>query len=125
MTAAQGSRFVRHAEQGADEILERTGDLDQEIGLILQRQLVRLGARRHEPRMGLDIGVLQPGHEGGIEAGKTLAVVEIVEAQAVAERKRSHCRNIRMRRRVNCSYANRLAKPIAERKARVVRDINA
>ena len=58
MTAAQGSCLVRHAEQGADEVLERARDLDQEIGLILGRQLVRLGTRRHEPRMGIDIGVL-------------------------------------------------------------------
>jgi hypothetical protein len=75
--------------------------------------------------MQAGVNALQPANERRIEAGQSLAVVEIVEAQAVAERKRSHCRNIQMRRGVNCSYANRLAKPIAERKARVVRDINA
>ena len=36
--------------------------------------------------MRLDIAVLQPGHERRIETGKTVAVVEIVEAQPMSER---------------------------------------
>ena len=69
----------------ADEILERTSDLDQKIQLVLDGQRVGRGARGHQARMRVDVGVLQPGDEGGIEPGKTLAVVEIVEAQPVCE----------------------------------------
>ena len=50
--------------------------------------------RRHQPRMRLDIRVLQPGHERGIEAGKALAVVEIVEAQPVASEGRAQAHSL-------------------------------
>ena len=79
--------------------------------------------------MRLDIRLLQPGHEGGIETGQAIAVMEIVEAQPMSERegerRRVHRRNIQFARGVIRSCANRLDKPAGQRKAARVRDINA
>jgi hypothetical protein len=59
-----------HAEQRADEILERPRQLDQQVRLVLGRQRVGRGARRHQPGMRLDDGALQPADESGIEAAR-------------------------------------------------------
>src|ERR1700716_1821571 len=67
--------------------------------------------------MHINIGRLQPACESRIEAGKTVAVVEVGEAEAMAQRRRSHCRNIRVGRGVIRSCANRLNNTDRERKA--------
>ena len=89
---AQRPRLRTDAEQRADEILERTRQLDQQVGLVLDRELVGRRARGHQARMHLDVGVLQPRHERRVEAREALAVVKVMEAEPVAQRRRVHCR---------------------------------
>ncbi len=87
---AQRGNLRRNPEQRADEIFQRTGKLDQEIGFILGRETVGRDARRHQSRMRIDVRILQPADECGIEAAEALAVVKIVEAQPVGERGGGH-----------------------------------
>jgi hypothetical protein len=100
MARAQARRVGRNAEQGADEILERPRNLDQQIRFILGRELVGRGTRRHKPSVQFDMALLQPFDEGGVETAQALAVVEVIEARPEGERERGHASNIRVRRGV-------------------------
>ena len=116
VTGAQLGGFRSNPEQGRQEILERAGQLDQQIGLVLVGQGIGRGARGQQPGMGVDMALLQPADKGGIEADEALAVVEVREAETVAQRRRRHVRNIRVGRGVIRSYANRLDNAGPERK---------
>ena len=98
IAAAQAGDVARDAEQFADEILERSRHLDQQVGLILGRQRLRRGARRHQTGVHVGIRRLQPGGECRVEAAEALAVIEVVEAQPEGERGRGHSWNIRIQR---------------------------
>ncbi len=117
VASAEIIRFLGDAEQRAQKILEGTRHLDQEIRLVLVCKLVGRGACGHQARMDIDVGRLQPACESRIETGKAVAVIEVVEAEAMAQRRRDHCRNIRVGRGVIRSCANRLNNTDRERKA--------
>ena len=123
---AQRRRLSGNAEQGGDEILERARQLDQEIGLVLGRELIRCGARRHQACVALDVGALEPIDEGRVQAGKTVAVIKVVEAETMAHRWRGHCRVSGFCREDDRSCANRLkqGRPRAQGIG-PLRDINA
>ena len=87
MTFPQRGCFGADGEQGADEVLQRPRHFDQEIGLVLCGKTVGGGARGHQAGMSVDVGVPQPGHEGGIKTGDPFTVVKIVEAEPVRERR--------------------------------------
>ena len=87
MAATQGRDLVADPEQGADEILERPRQIDQQIGLVLGGQRLGRGTGRHQPGVGIDIGIFQPGDERGIETAQSLAVVEVVEAEPEGDRR--------------------------------------
>ena len=95
VAAAKLRHRGRHAEQGADEILKRPRQFDQQVRLVLGGQLLGRRARRHQPCMKAGIDLLQPGDEGGIETAETVAVVEVVEAEPMGKRGsqpgRVHC----------------------------------
>ena len=125
MACAQLGGFRSNPEQGPQEVLERAGQLDQQIGLVLVGQGIGRSARGQQPGMRVDMALLQPADKGGIEADEALAVVEVGEAETVAQRRRRHVRNIRVGRGVNRSCANRLDNAGPKRKTSAIRDTNA
>ena len=82
---AQRGHLSAHAEKRAHEILERTRQLDQQVGLVLGRQLLRRGPRRHQLAHAVStLTSFSQRHESRVETGKTVAVVQVGEVEAVA-----------------------------------------
>ena len=110
MAGTERRRFAGNPEQHPDKILERPRQLDQQIGLVLGGHRVRCGARRQQAGMHVDVGLLQPFDEGGIQADQSVAIVEVTEARPEGDRRgqrgRSHC-DVPDGGEKFCSYANR------------------
>ncbi len=86
VACAQRRRLGRDTEQRPDEVLERPRQLDQQVGFVLCREPVGRGAGRQQAPIGVGIGVLQPGHEDGVQSRQSLAIVEVVEAEPEGDR---------------------------------------
>ena len=82
MAATQHGDRRRHIEQRADEILERPGQLDQEVRLVLVGELTRRRTRRHQPCMKPGIDTLQPRGKGAIVNNASVLAWRAQEGQA-------------------------------------------
>jgi len=81
MAGAQLGRFASDAEECRDEILERARQLDQQIRFILRGHRIGRGTRSQQAGMQLDIRILQPLDEGGVQSNQAFAIVEVIEAR--------------------------------------------
>jgi hypothetical protein len=95
VAGAQLGRFVSDAEQHSDKVFERARQLDQEVGFVLCGHRVRRGPRRQEAGVDVDVCILQPLDEGGIQSDQAFAIVEVIEARPEGDRRgqrgRGHC----------------------------------
>ena len=79
------------AEEAADEVLEMRGELEQQRRFILGRR--RRGARGEQALPQLRRQMVQ---EAGVDAGESLAGIEVREGEAMGELKVRHVYSIRL-----------------------------
>src|SRR6202022_4547201 len=86
----QRSDLGSNAEQLADEILEMGGQLDDEVGLGLMLDRVRIASRRHQPVVQRDVALSEMSDERLVEPNEAVAVVKIREGEPVLEGEIGH-----------------------------------
>ncbi len=90
MARRQFAGLARDAEEIGDEILEQRGERDDEVRFRLAFERGRAAPRRHQPVVQAHVGPGEPGDKRRIEPHQPVAVVKVLEGEAVLQDKVAH-----------------------------------